>query len=1037
MKSNSHPNGDTGEVADHDDRVVAGIMMLLGSNGSNSHMSNNNASQSLNTQLDEGIAADDSNARLPKHASIPETAPPARQTSSIASSNSNGGSVTFALPATCAVATSNEVPPIRGYGSAASCESLSSSGEEQRKRPALRNAKVSNNANRISGGNTSSNNGSNASGSGSDGGGNNTSSNASSNPVVTAGSSGTATNSNNSSGSGSDGGSGSGNRQSGGEASNDYYYAGYGSGSLATSGSLHAHGGESITGAHHHYRHQEARRPDIPTLASFRGSSLAAASAELSQNHSVVGNLPHALPPAMSARRVLVTADDAMNPPNITSSTSHLRHHSRHAHHRRTPTALAPAAQAASSLSSGIPSTIGPSTNHDDIRLPTHDQSQQHVTVMANRHFPPPPAGNDSSRSVARDDRKRPVSVGTTANATAVASMANSQSSAVHVSTDDPILKPSMFSHSPQKKVVINSNSPQVHSLKEPVSSAETSKSGANDLNATTRASLKRKAFMLGSLDDSSDGARSDTEAGGSGSDEGYEASSSSNAERQSGSSGSDSVSSDDVNKVAKTRGNILATNAGKKNLSLESHSGQSGKRTETSSMSSPVLADFSSGLNEFNSLSSSPNSSSCNSLDDLDTNGAVKAKSSRDGATDQGPRPMEIEPTVRNHRKRSHYDADHQATDIVLSTPDATMTNGLALMEKALQQKVRSSHHYHSRSTGRKMLEESFLSAKRNLSSSSSPDDAKAITSSALDSNTSSVSASASTTMPKGKLVYNMSNSNRPIKDVSFQDTLIYSLGPDVMALVVSFLPVTESHTLLTSPLSKTWLETYTVPQELWKILCTSKPFYAKLEENPEGSSNASACSFPLCNDLEVRHLFGRYRLLYSSFVRCVKYLDRLKDDAINGRTPSVYSESQQDPYPTTQNGSLKAYFARARRLVKRTRRNARSPSSSSVSDSLTPDSGEEQKQSENKPQAEATASSSGSENSSSSRQDLQPRFGRSMLTERLLRPTRTGDVDNVNLPWSCAIYSVVNWMVAFVDVEGIQVSPAILSIFLLNNKR
>lgn len=836
MKSNSHLNGDTSEVrADHDDRVVAGIMMLLGSDGLNSNSSNNSASQSLNTQLGERTAADDSNARLPKHASIPETAPPARQTSSIASSNSNGGSVTFALPATCAVATSNEVPPIRGYGSAASCESLSSSGEEQRKRPALRNAKVSNNANRISGGNTSSNNGSNASGSGSDGGGNNTSSNASSNPVVTAGSSGTATNSNNSSGSGSDGGSGSGNRQSGGEASNDYYYAGYGSGSLATNGSLHAHGGESSTGAYHHYRHQEARRPDIPTLASFRGSSLAAASAELNQNHSVGGNLPHALPPAMSARRVLVTADDAMDPPNITSSTSHLRHHSRHAHHHRTPTALAPAAQATSSLSSGIPSTIGPSTNHDDIRLPPHDQSQQHVTVMANRHFPPPPAGNDSSRS----------------------------------------------------------------------------------------------------------------------------------------------------------------------------------------------------------SLSSYPNSSSCNSLDDLDTNGAVKAKSSRDGATDQGPRPMEIEPTVRNHRKRSHYDADHQATDIVLSTPDATMTNGLALMEKALQQKVRSSHHYHSRSTGRKMLEESFLSAKRNLSSSSSPDDAKAITASALDSNTSSVSASASTTMPKGKLVYNMSNSNRPIKDVSFQDTLIYSLGPDVMALVVSFLPVTESHTLLTSPLSKTWLETYTVPQELWKILCTSKPFYAKLEENPEGSSNASACSFPLCNDLEVRHLFGRYRLLYSSFVRCVKYLDRLKDDAINGRTPSVYSESQQDPYPTTQNGSLKAYFARARRLVKRTRRNARSPSSSSVSDSLTPDSGEEQKQSENKPQAEAAASSSGSENSSSSRQDLQPRFGRSMLTERLLRPTRTGDVDNVNLPWSCAIYSVVNWMVAFVDVEGIQVSPAILSIFLLNNKR
>ncbi len=50
-------------------------------------------------------------------------------------------------------------------------------------------------------------------------------------------------------------------------------------------------------------------------------------------------------------------------------------------------------------------------------------------------------------------------------------------------------------------------------------------------------------------------------------------------------------------------------------------------------------------------------------------------------------------------------------------------------------------------------------------------------------------------------------------------------------------------------------------------------------------------------------------------------------------------------------------------------------------------------------------------------------PRIGRSMLTDRLLRPTRNGDVDNVNLPWSCAIYLVVNWMVAFVVVEGIQI--------------
>jgi hypothetical protein len=44
-------------------------------------------------------------------------------------------------------------------------------------------------------------------------------------------------------------------------------------------------------------------------------------------------------------------------------------------------------------------------------------------------------------------------------------------------------------------------------------------------------------------------------------------------------------------------------------------------------------------------------------------------------------------------------------------------------------------------------------------------------------------------------------------------------------------------------------------------------------------------------------------------------------------------------------------------------------------------------------------------------------------MLTQRLLGPTADGQPGNLNLTWSCAIYSIVNWMVAFSDVEGIQV--------------
>ena len=955
--------------------VVSGINMLF-DKADESNSNNNNENDASQSGPNEAPASSSNN---------PVKTNP---TSSIASSNS--GSVTFALPAVAA-------PPTRSYGSANSSGSLSSSGGEQRQRPALRNGtlttgslkmtSMSSNVNRISS-NTSSN--TISAGSGSE----------PTNNLVTS-SGGT----NNSSGSGSDGGSQ--NRRSGGEASLEYYYAGYGSGSLATDGSQRAtivnDGNEANNGA------------NLPSFASFRASSLAAAELNLHANNEGT------LPPEGMTHHVLVAANDG-NPPNF---TSHLRHHRSSRRTNVTTTTAGNNVPPVANEANGIPSTIG--TDRRSVRL-VPQENERHVTVMA--PFPPDNWSSTSSTSGGRSERKRPASNSTTRTAAAAAATANAAAkSAVHVSTDDPILKPSLFT---QKKVAIQT-------LEDSKPAAAASSSNDSSPPSSTK-NHKRKAFLLSPpsrFDDSSDGVRSDTGEVGSGSEEGYEASSSSNAERQSGSSGSDSVSSSDdaKKKVLKSNRNstATATAANSKTGSMES------KRTETSSMSSSVLADFSSGVNEeLNYLSSEnsiSNNSSCVSLNELETEKKKVDGTGTGGG--HGAEPMEVEPSSssRNHRKRPHHETERKETDIDMSAPDTTMKSGLALMEKSLQQKVRSTHHYHSRSTGRKMLEESFLSAKRDLSSGSSPEDAKAVTASALDSTTSSVSASGSATMlskeKMGTIVTHSAHRQR-MELVSSQDTLIYSLGPDVMALVVSFLEVPESHAFLTSPLSKTWLEAYTVPQELWKILCTSKPFYAKLEESPDKNSDISTCSFPLCNDLEIRHLFGRYRLLYSSFVRCVKYLDRLRDDAINGRTPSGYNESnrQDNLHPYNRNGSLKAYFARARRLVRRNRR-AGSPSSSSASGSLTTDSGEEQKTGENKPSGEVAATSSGSENSNGSQRNPQSRLGRSMLTERLLRPTRTGDVDNVNLPWSCAIYSVVNWMVAFVDVEGIQVCCSIMDDF------
>ena len=891
--------------------------------------------------------------------------------------------------------------------------------------------------------NSCSNSGTSSSGSDNNGGATSSSGNAA---VVT---SSTANNNTTSSGSGDDrsssgsgGGSGSGsggNRRSGGEASQEYYYAGYGSGPSigGTSSNQAASVGallqaQGVAGPQAMGMNNNSMRMNnntMPTFASFQGAPLAASAAAVA-----AGPIAQAQQPGvgsqnnassnMGARHVVVATDEGGLPPPPHAFASHLRHHSRHYHNHRNrrsdvaqdpgaagvnaegvdqnnngafPQApLANAPTAASRPMSGIPSAIGgPAasaarlpppqqvqryrgssavSNHYELRLPPSDKQavlqrvpRTHATVVAH-DLPPPPTSSDawSSASGGSSSRSRKRTAANTAHAANVMSPKHPMVASVRLSHGGTV-----------DSVNMNDGSPS-------------SSDGA-----------------------SSDGAKSETEAVGSGSDEGYNASS----ERQSG-SGSDSISSDCGKKekvASSTRGGVGGAAGQSKNkvggVTMASQSNS--KRIETSSMSSSVLADFSSVMNEEGSIelntlsrSDSPRSS-CTSLSSHG-NGADAAKAEAAKVVQDTAAGVKRDCThlnvSPNARKRSKSEADAKP-----AASSETMKNGLSIMEKSLQQKVRSAHHhhYHSRSTGRKMLEKSFLSAKRDLSAA---EDAASILSSVI--------------ARQEVHLHDCKTTGDHMQQAEVFDTAsIYSLGQDVMAQVVAFLDPPEVHSFLTTPLSKTWLVTYTAPQELWKILCTSKPFYAKLDYSSCGSSNASTCSFPICNDLEMRHLFGRYRLLYTSFVRCMKYLNRLQDDALNGRTPSVYTDStKKDIYPFSKNTSLKAYFAKARRLVRSSRRNGGSRSSSDAALSITSESGSmgsgQGKQRRSIATAGTMALSNSQQNTSSPR-----RLGRSMLTDRLLRPTQAGDVDNVNLPWSCAIYSVVNWMVAFADVEGIQV--------------
>jgi len=885
------------------------------------------------------------------------------------------------------------------------------------------------------------------------------------------------------SGGGSGSGSGDGTRRSGGEASGEYYFAGYGSGpslggtssSINQVSSVGVPQGRNAGGVAQPTQASNTgmmtNNNNMVSFASFQGAPLAASSAaaaagpQARQNQQCGGG--GLAPPNNNNAAVVGTNDEGglPVPPHARAVASHLRHHSRHHHntHRRTrgevnvnvqdpivpgngteqvqvsnhaalPQAPSPRHATAAhhhhhpgAFLNGIPSAIGgPSavaarlpaaqyvsphqryrgthhahaqqqlsprvSNYYQLRLPPSDEQavlqrvpRTHATVVAH-DLPPPPTTSDawsstsngsSSRSRKRRSATRSAAAANNAKSTKpmvlFASVGNNmndgspsssdslqalaKAAAMHVTMDDPILR---------KKILLKQHAQPSMKL-----SFDSSKS----------------------------------EAVGSGSDEGYNASS----ERQSG-SGSDSLSSDDAKKDKGNGFEVGVTMNEERSMALNSLSRSDSPRSSCTSLSS----------NGGNDLDGAKCGCAAGAKSETKSNqvGIAPGGHKRDSS--------HLKALLANARKRYKVEAPHAKASPAnvdgfgLATPNV-MRSGLSIMERSLQQKVRSAHHYHSRSTGRKMLEDSFLSAKRDLSTADAATAALAsMTSSAA------IMAKQGVKFHEGKSIEYAIDQRMKGDGVasSFPEAPIYSLGQDVMAQVMAFLEPPEVHSFLTTPFSKTWLITYTLPQELWKILCTSKPFYAKLDENVCGDSDASNCSFPICSDLELRHLFGRYRLLYTSFVRCMKYLNRLQDDALNGRTPSVYTNSKQnDIYPYDKNTSLKAYFAKARRLVRSNRPNGGSRSSSDAMLSITSESGSLGSKEKVKRRNAASAGAGAVTSANSGSQQGNLRLGNSMLTDRLWRPTQAGYVDNVNLPWSCAIYSVVNWMVAFADVEGIQI--------------
>jgi hypothetical protein len=116
-----------------------------------------------------------------------------------------------------------------------------------------------------------------------------------------------------------------------------------------------------------------------------------------------------------------------------------------------------------------------------------------------------------------------------------------------------------------------------------------------------------------------------------------------------------------------------------------------------------------------------------------------------------------------------------------------------------------------------------------------------------------------------------------------------VLALGSDVMAHVLTFLEPPDILDVLTMPLCKDWRQRFTFQPELWRVLCLVEPFNAKIEGEGVSSGEESFCSLDQDQSNTDKRLLGCYRLLYTSFVRCMKYLSQIKDDAINGRPPTV----------------------------------------------------------------------------------------------------------------------------------------------------
>ncbi|VEU36230.1 unnamed protein product [Pseudo-nitzschia multistriata] len=311
------------------------------------------------------------------------------------------------------------------------------------------------------------------------------------------------------------------------------------------------------------------------------------------------------------------------------------------------------------------------------------------------------------------------------------------------------------------------------------------------------------------------------------------------------------------------------------------------------------------------------------------------------------------------------------------------------------------------------------------------------------------------------------MSSKRLTVKNLDDGRPPILAMGCDIMAHILTFLHPPEILDVLTMPLSLYWRKNFTLQPELWRVLCLVEPFKANMDDPLSPPKSKKIRSSDASDDSVIKgageRLLDKYRLLYTSFVRCMKYVTQIRDDAVNGRSPAYIdygisgsalheeparyqfnfngtnrnSSGPPPPAALGSNRNLQLFLAQARNIVL---------NSSNSDANNAGDEAKAEDTSENNrivpilttPARVGTAHKKTDKRKSNGQEKKNgPKFGRSMITSRLFGLVPGAEQSNLNLPWSCAIYSIVNWMVAFCDVEGIQILCLKVLPVLLENEQ